>query len=149
MVNFWNWIRVGNWQYIQTQQKKISVQSNSYGGSLQKAGSTPRRPFRSQALVYTKNYLFILGIGPTFHKELTFFGYVPFFVLVFVFCYNAIYLQCLLCFVADTEILSVLLVYILFCLKNHAVMVTTIKSQLFLLSTNHRRTWLITGISQL
>ena len=47
---------------------------------------------------------------------------------VFEFCYNVIYLQCLMCFGAGTEIFSVLLVQVLLCLKNHAVLVTTIKS---------------------
>ena len=58
---------------------------------------------------------------------------------VFGFCYSVMYLQYLLYFGLDAEIFSVLLVYILFCIQNHAALVTRINAQLFILY-NRKRT---------
>ena len=57
------------------------------------------------------------------------------YTYVLVFCYNVIHLQCLMYFGADTEILYVLLVNILFCIPKYTSLVTVIKLQLSLLYT--------------
>ena len=116
-------------------------------------GSIPIFLLQSHKLVYIKNYLFIIGIGPICDKELicTFDMFLLFvwfienrykyykinirYTYVFNFFYNVIYLRCLLCFGADTETISGLLVKILFYLQNQTAMVPAIKSQLFILST--------------
>ena len=108
-------------------------------------GSRPRYPLQYHALVCIKKCIFIVGIGQIHDKELTFiFDMFLFFVrsneerykyykisiiytYVFNFCYNVIYLQCLLCFGLDAEIFSVLLLQVLFCLQNHEALVTTIQ----------------------
>ena len=115
-------------------------------------GSSPKFPIQSHALVCIKNYLFIVVIGPICDKELVFifdmfllfedrYKYYKINIIhksVFVFCYNVVYLQCLVCFGADTDIFSVLLVYILFCIQNQSALVTTIKEQLYIFSTKHQ-----------
>ena len=60
------------------------------------------------------------------------------YISVFKFCYNVICLRCLLCFGADKEIISNLLVHIFFCILKHAALVKAIKVQLFVLSTEHQ-----------
>ena len=125
-------------------------------GSVYMTGYIPRFLLQSHALVYIKNYLFFIGIETIHNKEFTFiFRCIPFFVrsiedrykyykiniiytYVLNFFYNVIYLKCFLCFGADTEIFSFSLVQVLFCLQNNAMLVTTIKARLFILSTKHR-----------
>ena len=99
-------------------------------------GSSPKISLQSHSLVCLKNYLFIVGIGPVHDKISYVFFYMFLFFLrliedrsknyrinirykcVFKVCYNIIYLRSLLCFGADTEIIFVLLVYILFFYRN-------------------------------
>ena len=103
-----------------------------------------------------KNYIFFIGIGPIFNKELIFsFNLLILFVRFIEDTYkyyktNIIYTHVLgfftmlfiyngYCVLIQTQkYFSVLLVLVLFCIQSNPGLVTTIKSQFLILSTDHR-----------